>query len=157
MQLAVYYVMTGPGVSLDHLKDEDTHNIRFVKDGFSWWALLFPLLWTLYNRMWLVFLGYLIAVVALVFFADVFGSATGGFLTVLATLFFAMEAGFLKSWSLQHKKWRTAGVVNASTLDEAEIRFFDRVSRSKSEARPPQGPAAPQTSGTHVVGLTLKR
>ncbi len=157
MQLAVYYVMTGPGVSLDHLKDKDTHNIKFVKDGFSWWALLFPLLWMLYNRMWLAFLGYLVAVIVLVFLANVFGSTTGGLLTVLATLFFAMEAGFLKSWSLRRKNWLTVGFVNASNLDEAEIRFFDRVSRRKSEARPPQGPVAPQTSGTNVVGLTLKR
>lgn len=110
MQLAVYYVMTEPGVSLDHLKDEDARNIKFVKDGFSWWAMLFPLLWSLYNRMWLVFLGYLAAIIALVFIAEAFGSTTGGFITVLATLFFAMEAGFLKSWSLRRKTGRLSGL-----------------------------------------------
>ncbi|WP_063301695.1 DUF2628 domain-containing protein [Pseudovibrio sp. WM33] len=157
MQLAVYYVMTEPGVSLDHLKDEDARNIKFVKDGFSWWAMLFPLLWSLYNRMWLVFLGYLAAIIALVFIAEAFGSTTGGFITVLATLFFAMEAGFLKSWSLRRKNWQTVGFITAANLDEAEIRFFDRVSKTKSEVWLPQGPMAPQTSDTDVVGMTLKR
>lgn len=155
--MAVYYVMTEPGVSLDHLSEEDARKIAFVKDGFSWWAMLFPLLWSLYNRMWLVFLGYLAAIVALVFVAEAFGSTTGGFITVLATLFFALEAGFLKSWSLQRKNWQTVGFVNASNLDEAEIRFFDRLSRKKREPRSPQGPVAPQISDTDVVGMTLKR
>ncbi len=155
--MAVYYVMTGPEVNLSHLREEDISRIKFIKDGFSWWAMLFPLLWSLYNRMWLVFLGYLAAIIGLVFIAEVFGATTGGFLTVLATLFFALEAGFLKSWSLRRKDWQIVDFVNASNLDEAEIRFFDRVSQKRSEARPPQGCVAPQTSDTDVVGMTLKR
>ncbi len=157
--MAVYYVMTEPGVSLTHLKEEDARNIKFVKDGFSWWAMLFPLFWSLYNRMWLVFLGCLAAIVALAFIAEVFGVTYGGFLAVMATLFFAMEAGLLKSRSLRRKNWQTVGFITASNLDEAEIRFFDRISKTKtkSEVRLPQGSVAPHTSDTDVVGMTLKR
>ena len=31
----------------------------FVRDGFSFWALLFGPLWMLRHRMWLVLLGYI--------------------------------------------------------------------------------------------------
>lgn len=157
MQLAVFYVMTEPGVSLDHLSEDDARKITFVKDGFSWWAMLFPLFWSLYNRMWLVFLGYLAAVIVLIFVAEVFGSTAGGFMTVLATLFFALEAGFLKNWSLRRKNWRTVSFIAAATQEEAEIRFFDQWANKKSTPRSPQGPMAPQTSDTSVVGMTLKR
>lgn len=131
MQLAVFYVMTEPGVSLDHLSEDDARKITFVKDGFSWWAMLFPLFWSLYNRMWLVFLGYLAAVIVLIFVAEVFGSTAGGFMTVLATLFFALEAGFLKNWSLRRKNWRTVSFIAAATQEEAEIRFFDQWANKK--------------------------
>ena len=156
MQLAVFYVMTEPGVSLDRLSEDDARNIAFVKDGFSWWAMLFPVFWSLYNRMWLVFLGYLTAIVALVVVAEIFGSSTGGSLTILTTLFFALEAGFLKSWSLRRKNWSIVCLIAASNLEEAEIRFFDRWETIKTAPRSPLGPVAPQTSGTSVVGLTLK-
>lgn len=33
--------------------------IAFVKEGFSWVALFVPLLWLLYQRMWLELVAYL--------------------------------------------------------------------------------------------------
>ena len=32
--------------------------IVFVKEGFAWAALVFPILWLLYHRMWLVLAGF---------------------------------------------------------------------------------------------------
>ena len=37
----------------------------FVRDGFSFWALLLGPLWMLRHRMWLVLLGYIALAVAL--------------------------------------------------------------------------------------------
>jgi len=37
----------------------------FVRDGFSFWALLLGPLWMLRHRMWLVLLGYIVVVAAL--------------------------------------------------------------------------------------------
>ncbi len=34
----------------------------FVKDGFSWPALFFPLLWILWHRMWLTLVYYIVFV-----------------------------------------------------------------------------------------------
>ena len=36
-----------------------------VKDGFHWLAFLFPLLWPLFNRLWLVFLAVFAIMVGL--------------------------------------------------------------------------------------------
>ena len=157
--MAVYYVMTRPGVSFDRLKHAAVRDIAFVKDGFSWWAMLFPLFWSLFNRMWLVSLAYLSVIVALTLITEAFGASTGGILSILATAFFALEAGHLRSWSLQRKNWQTAGIVAADNLQEAEIRFFDHVARETPTSATPLRPSesiTPQTSNTSVVGLTLK-
>lgn len=134
-------------------------DIAFVKDGFSWWAMLFPLFWSLFNRMWLVSLGYLALVVILTVIAEAFGASTGGILSIVATAFFALEAGHLRSWSLQRKNWQVVGVVAAGNLQEAEIRFFDQLADTEASTKTttsPPGAFTPQTSDTSVVGLTLK-
>ena len=57
--MAVYTVHEPP---LRGAPAPDPERFVFVRDGFSFWALLFGPLWMLRHRMWLVLLGYVLLV-----------------------------------------------------------------------------------------------
>ena len=73
----------------------------FIKEGFCWPALVVPLLWILYRRLWLVLLGYLVASLGLGRLSVELGDALGGLIIVLASLLFACEANGLRRWTLE--------------------------------------------------------
>lgn len=120
--MAIYTVHAPPGDDLATVRADE---VRFVREGFSFWALLLPGVWFLWNRMWLVFLGWLAAMVAFEFA----GRALPGPYVPLAAglfgLFLALEARDLLRWTLERRGWRLLGVVEGGDRDVAERRFFD--------------------------------
>lgn len=104
---------------------EAAGDVRLVRDGFSLAALLVPLLWLIYHRMWLVLAGWIVAVIGIELLAWAAGQAAA---TVVATLFavwFAFEARDLLRWTLARRGYETAAVVVADGPDAAERRFLD--------------------------------
>ncbi len=99
----------------------------FVRDGFSFAALLFGPLWMLRHRMWLVLLGYAAVVVLLsVLVMRLHGSAAVGVsVGVLLALFVGFEAGTLRRFTLGRRGFRNIGIVVGDDLELAERRFFD--------------------------------
>ncbi len=95
----------------------------FVKDGFCWPALFIPELWLLARRMWLVFLLYLAASLAI----SVIGTKVGGPLPwvtlILMHLLFALEGNALRRWKLSSAGYDFVGVAEGRR-DDAELRFF---------------------------------
>ncbi|WP_439580379.1 DUF2628 domain-containing protein [Elioraea sp.] len=101
------------------------HDTILVREGFAVLAFLFPMLWFLVNRMWLVLLLY----VAL---GAMLGAATqalpeaviaAGALTV--QLLVGFHARDLRRWTLQRRGWRLLGVVAAKGgEDEALARLY---------------------------------
>ena len=83
----------------------DDMSFLFVKDGFDWLAFLFPPVWALFHRLWLVLVAMVVFALLLFFAAEWF------LLPVL--LFFLSRRG-----------WREAGLVLAPDLQGAEQRFF---------------------------------
>ena len=63
--MAIYTVHQPPLKKYESAPDPD--RFAFVRDGFSFWALIFGPLWMLRHRMWLVLLGYIAVVIALHF------------------------------------------------------------------------------------------
>ena len=135
----------------------------FVRDGFSFWALIFGPLWMLRHRMWLVLIGYVVVVVAM-HFALRFVGASGSTTTVagvLLALLIGIEAGTLRRFTLGRRGFRNLGVVVADDRETAERRFFDSWVRGETipppahaiepsalTARRPAPPSSPE-----VVGL----
>jgi hypothetical protein len=99
----------------------------FVRDGFSFAALLFGPLWMLRHRMWLVLLGYVLVVVALAVAVRMAQSSTAAGMTAyfLLALLIAFEAGTLRRLTLRRRRFRNVGVVVGDDLEAAEARFFD--------------------------------
>ena len=114
-----------------------------VKDRFHWVALVFPLVWLLFNRLWLAFLVALAAGVAVAVAASLLGLSEG--LVIALELLLALAVGVfapeLRSAGLRRRGLVFAGVVTGRTEDEAMRRFADRWLTTAGAAATPAGPS----------------
>ena len=100
--------------------------IVFVRWGFAWLALVIPILWLLYHRMWLVLAGF----VALLFLIQVGFMALGsdqqaaGWAVLIANFVFALFANDLRQWTLSLRGYRMVEMVSGNNIVECERRFF---------------------------------
>jgi len=140
--------------------------VAFVKDGFSWLAFLVPMLWLIFQRMWLELIAFLV-VITLVSWA--FGSAPearrlAGWVTLALTLLFAFEANDLRGWALRRRGYGFAGVASGRDRYEAERSFFEgwlpQQRRTLPSVPPVQTSPAPKGAkrrrggdGDEVIGL----
>ncbi|WP_083239264.1 DUF2628 domain-containing protein [Methyloceanibacter superfactus] len=141
--------------------------VAFVKDGFSWLALIVPALWLLYHRMWIEFIVFMAIIFGLewAFGAGRQGPEIVGWLSLAVTVLFAFEANDLRGAMLERRGYRFAGVATGRSRQEAERSFFTRWLRQQDRPRyavpPPQQitpgtkPAAPprRRDGDDVIGL----
>lgn len=112
---------------LDHgSRQADGVRYRFLRDGFSLWALLFPLPWLLVKRLWLEAALLTGAYMALSVFA---WSGPVSWLAVLyvfnaaAALWVALDG---RHWIVETYLARGATlrtIISADSLEEAELRF----------------------------------
>ncbi len=110
-----------------HALDPD-HDIVLVKEGFSWLAMLFTVLWALWFRLWL-----LAAIVTVLMVAT---GVLGNWLNVAPWLVgvihiaIAMICGLIASdarcASLANQGFEAVDLVSGSSREEAEVRFLDR-------------------------------
>jgi hypothetical protein len=108
-------------------------SFAFVKDGFSWPALFFPVLWILWHRLWLTLLGYVIFILVVAWVGRLSGEEAAGWVAVLGALLFAFEANDIRRRSLDSRGFAEVGAATGRDFDEAEIRFFDQWSQSGAE------------------------
>ena len=98
----------------------------FVRDGFSFWALLLGPLWMLRHRMWLVLLLYVALTVVLSLVLHLLASATIGVVVWwLIALLLGFEAATLRRFTLGRRRYRNIGIVVGDDRELAERRFFD--------------------------------
>ena len=98
----------------------------FVREGFAWFALLSPVLWALYHRLWLVLLGFVVVVlgVNLVMTAAGFPEAANTIVSIAFHILFAAEAQDFRRWTLARRGYDVTSVVVAKNQDDAETRYF---------------------------------
>lgn len=102
------------------------NDLVFVKEGFCWPALFFPLLWPLWHRLWLVVLLVIAVSVAVDAVTMELGwpDAMVAIFTLAFAWLFAAEANDLRRWTLRRHGWRELAVASGRNLAEAEQRFF---------------------------------
>ena len=107
-------------------------NAVFIREGFNWFALLLPLVWALWHRLWLVALGLLAAGAALSVIGELAGLGVWfeGLLGLAVALIIGFEANDLRRWTLARRSWSPRGVVAGRGLGEAERRYFAAPRRS---------------------------
>lgn len=122
--MQTYTVYETPKPLEDRVKRAE--RMVFVRDGFSWMATLFAPLWMLVHRMWLALFLYIVLMIALnaaLIAADV--SPQWQTVAIIAVhLAIGFEAGSLRRWKLERRRWRMMGAVVGPSRIECERRFF---------------------------------
>ncbi len=126
--MTTYRVMLPPPAGDAEGEAEDA---VFLKDRFVFWAFLVPLLWPLFQGLWLVFCGVLAVMVLLAVLAFAAGPLVAEIAATPLSILFALEANSLRAWTLSRRGWRDAGIVTADTRHEAERRFFAALAAGK--------------------------
>jgi len=127
--------------------DERAGSLVFLKEGFSFWALVVPALWFLFNGLWRGLLIYLVVSIAAVAALSALGVSEQalGWAGILINVIFAFEARDMYRASLERRGYALIGVVSGRNLEECERRFL---MEWLPEARRLSQPSALTTSGT---------
>ena len=160
--MTVYSVYEPPVPATEVIARAD--GLAFVREGFSWVALLVPLLWLIYHRMWIEFVVLLLVYIGLqlAFGGDAQGAELIAWASFAISVLFAFEANDLRTASLERRGYRFAGVASGRDRVDAERSFFVKwlpeQERAGSVAPPPRrDPGArtppPRGEGEEVIGL----
>lgn len=107
---------------------------EFVRDDFSFAALVLPLVWLLWHRLWFAALMLLLVSVGIGIAGDLTPGAAMAFAGFCVNLFVALEGPAWRLARFRRLGFVEAGSVIARDLDEAEIRWFaGRGARIKPE------------------------
>jgi hypothetical protein len=147
--------------------DRRADDIIFVKEGFSWWALLAPVPWLLYRRLWLETLAYFVLIAIVVHFgmnSPAIGPMWVEVVMFLLNLLLAFHANDLRRWAMARRGRPLVAVVAGTNYQECERRFFeawlpfairDQARRWNNPAATPalDRPLARPASGEPIIGF----
>ena len=94
-----------------------------LREGFSWWAALFPLFWFLAKRLWLVAALYFSLAT---FMGFVLPSSISPWAMMALQILTGFEARNLHRWSLERQGFRLMAVVQGKNEDGAVLNLADR-------------------------------
>ena len=119
----------------------DPERFVFVRDRFSFWALLLGPIWMLWHRMWVVLIGYgvVVAVLGWGLRATHAPMTVAALVSALLALLIGFEAATLRRFTLARRRFANVGVVVGDDLELAERRFFDAWLRRRPGEGTPRG------------------
>jgi len=88
------------------------------------WALLAPLIWLLFHRLWLELMAYLLFTIVILIMMVAYPNSLFGYLLALPSFYFLLDGNELVAKKLERKGWQFAGVFEGSSRDDAEFRFL---------------------------------
>lgn len=133
--------------------DAGPDDVRFVKDGFSWPAFFFPLVWLVLKGQWLWLVLYLLAL-ALIGAVATAAHLTEGLvaLQVMASsLLLGLEGNDIYRRSLARAGFSFLGPAAGSDLEAAELQFFSAAWPAAGRVAVAGGAA--RTGGEDLQGL----
>ena len=96
-----------------------------IAEKFSWLAFLLPPVFALAHRLWLLLIGYIVAVIALGFVGSVLGGAATFWLYVLFALWIGIAAPSLRREALHRRGWSHRGDLVAAAPDLATLSWLE--------------------------------
>ena len=127
--MASYLILTPPAGP-----DRNHDRTRFVRDGFSLAAFVFPALWMLFHRLWLHAAAALLLQAAAIELMRRPGYFAAGFAILLAVrLLAALEGRHAFYQDLIASGWRMTALVSADSLAAAEEMYFSDMAPKADE------------------------
>lgn len=119
--MAIYVVMEPDQPELSRAQEK----AFLIRDGFSFWAFVLPVIWLLAHRLWIEALAALALMLAAGALATQLGShpMMGAALSLLTQITFGLEAANLRVAALRRRGWHLWGPVEAANRGEAELRY----------------------------------
>lgn len=112
-------------VVLEKTGVDGAENSVFVRDGFYTLALILPVVWLFLQRLWFEAFVVLGITILLGFAGSMLGISNAiPLITLLVSLFVALEGANWKIAKLKSQGFGEKAVIDASDLDEAEVRYF---------------------------------
>lgn len=103
-------------------------DLAFVRDGFSFWAFVFPPLWLLWRRLWLEALAVFAVLLAATALDTVGGMApAASIVSLLVSVFVGIEGNGLRVAAYERRGWTADAAIDAGSVDEAELRYADEI------------------------------
>lgn len=126
--------------------DGKPEKAAFVREGFSWGAFLLSVLWALWQRMWVVALLLFVVFAALAVASELefIGSDLAALVQFAIMLLFGFEARNLQIRALEKTGFRRAGIIQATSLEAAELTYFAGRAPNVSTPVPSRLRAAPE-------------
>jgi hypothetical protein len=153
--MASYTVMTAPGRA-----GPDGPEAEYVRDGFAIIAFLVPWLWLLWHRLWIEALFAIAAALGLAALANIAGYGVAApLISLLVSIYVGLEGPALRIAALRRRGWQEWGVVEADSVDDAEIRFLAELDLQEPVAVQASPAAQPRVANpataSHSPGLLL--
>ncbi len=116
-------------VHIDPLSVADDRGAVFLREGFSWPAAAFSILWALYHGLWDWALALLAVSLALSFAVEFSGlDAIGaGALEVGFMVLVGATSNDWRRWVLARRGYRLDDIVSGEDMTAAEHRYFERM------------------------------
>ncbi len=113
-----------------------------VKEGFSWPAAIFSVLWALWHRLWLAALIFFLANSILSWLLTDFGAdgLAKGAVSIAVALIIGWTANDFRRRKLEKKGYRERGVVIAGDRETALQRYFETRAPSAGPSSRAGGP-----------------
>ncbi len=127
--MASYLILTPPGApNRSEISDRYRDETRFIRDGFSWTAFLFPTLWMLFHRLWLYAIAaFLLQGIALELMRKPGFFAAGAAVLLSVHILPALEGLHAAGNRLVGRGWKIENLVSAPDLATAEEIHFSEL------------------------------
>ena len=125
--------------------DGASEKARMTSEAPALLALVFPAFWLLWHRLWFALVVYLLLAAIFSLAAEWTGSVALGVVAFLPGIFLFFEGRQLLRARLERKGWRFAGVVDAGSVETADLRYFGLGSETVPDTNRPAVGKTPAT------------
>ncbi|MCY0092833.1 DUF2628 domain-containing protein [Hoeflea ulvae] len=127
--MTAYLVLASPGAEAPDERSE------VIADSFAPWAFLAPVIWLLFNRLWLeAVAAFLVVALATVLAVDYGQVLVAMAISLALSLITALEGRNWRASALQRRGWRLVDVIGT---DDPGTAFEIHAARALSRGNPP--------------------
>ena len=147
--MTAYLILASPGA-----QTPDEHSV-VIADRFAFLAFLAPVIWLVFNRLWLEAVAAALVLATATMLASSAGHpALGTALGLALSLITALEGRNWRAAALQRRGWRLVDVVET---DDPELAFEIHAAHAMTEEKAPGRPDATPDRAPLLLGRQPRR